>query len=142
MKTIFKMLLLGVFVYFVSCSKEETTPPAPQITANFSSDVTTLEEGNIVEFTDESTGEITSWNWTFEGGDPSTSTEQNPTVKYTSEGEYNVSLTVKNADAENVKTATNYITVVPREVPDEFDITGTWERVESNNSSLTQKKSK
>ena len=26
--------------------------------------------------------------------------------------------------------------MVPREVPDEFDITGTWERVESNNSSL------
>lgn len=47
-------------------------------------------------FRDESTGMPTEWAWTFEGTDIATSAEQNPTVTYTEEGQYGLSLIVSN----------------------------------------------
>jgi len=58
--------------------------------------------GSTVDFTDASTipppGNIVSWNWNFPGGNPSTSTSQNPTVTYTANGTYTVCLTSVSAD--------------------------------------------
>jgi len=54
-----------------------------------------------VNFEDNSQGEVTAWEWTFEGGTPSTSTEQNPTVVYNEAGTYDVTLRVTNAVGEN-----------------------------------------
>jgi PKD repeat protein len=68
-----------------------------------------LEEGDSIDFTDLSTGDPTSWSWTFEGGEPASSTEQNPTVSYAVAGTYEVSLTVSNGDAEDTETKTGYI---------------------------------
>ncbi len=42
-----------------------------------------------------------SWNWSFPGGIPSSSTEQNPLVKYSSGDSYDVSLTVANSTGSN-----------------------------------------
>ena len=65
------------------------------LTANFSSDVTEVCQEGTVHFTDMSSGgEITTWQWTFEGGDPETSTEQNPAVFYSTLGSWDVTLTV------------------------------------------------
>lgn len=52
--------------------------------------------GEVVRFTDESTGEIASWSWKF--GDGYVSTEQNPSHTYTDLEmlNYTVSLTVSN----------------------------------------------
>lgn len=50
-----------------------------------------------VTFQDQSTGNPTSWNWTFEGADIKTSNEQNPTVTYVEEGKYGMELVVENA---------------------------------------------
>lgn len=48
-----------------------------------------MYEGEEVQFYDCSEGgKPTSWQWTFEGGTPSTSTEQHPTVTYTTGGTY------------------------------------------------------
>ena len=47
-------------------------------------------------FKDASTGNPTSWAWTFEGTDVATSTEQNPTVTYLVEGTYGLKLEVAN----------------------------------------------
>jgi len=60
-----------------------------------------------VNFADQSTGNITGWNWTF--GDGGTSTLQNPSHQYTSAGSYNVTLNVTTACGSDTKT--NYITV-------------------------------
>ncbi|MGI6718740.1 MAG: PKD domain-containing protein [Bacteroidales bacterium] len=79
--------------------------------ANFTANATTIDEGGSVDFTDLSTNEPTSWNWIFEGGTPSTSTEQNPTVVYNTAGTYDVTLTVSNAGGNDTKKITNYITV-------------------------------
>jgi PKD repeat protein len=64
-----------------------------------------------VLFEDGSQGNISSWEWTFEGGTPSTSTEQNPTVIYNEPGTYDVSLKVTNAVGDNEITRQNVITV-------------------------------
>ncbi|TAJ13506.1 T9SS C-terminal target domain-containing protein [Marinilabiliaceae bacterium JC017] len=51
-----------------------------------------------IKITDKSksqpTDPIKSWNWTFEGGTPASSVEQNPTVYYTEDGSYDISLEV------------------------------------------------
>ena len=44
-------------------------------------------------FTDLSSGNPTSWNWSFIGGTPNVSSIQNPTITYNTEGKYSVSLT-------------------------------------------------
>lgn len=62
--------------------------------SNFSSSADTICEGGAVQFTDLSGGAITSWDWTFEGGTPSASTDQNPTVNYNTQGVYDVTLYV------------------------------------------------
>jgi PKD repeat protein len=62
-----------------------------------------------VRFTDLSTGEITSWLWNF--GDGKTSTEQNPTNYYSSDGYYTVTLTVTGPGCEDTETKTDYIYV-------------------------------
>jgi len=49
-----------------------------------------------VQFTDESTGVITGWNWDFNSDGLVDSTQQNPLHTYTGAGEYSVSLTVTN----------------------------------------------
>lgn len=45
-----------------------------------------------VEFEDLSLGNVISWNWTFEGGTPATSSAQNPVVTYNTQGQYDVQL--------------------------------------------------
>ena len=62
-----------------------------------------------VAFTDSSTGDITGWSWDF--GDGSTSTEQNPSHTYSKPGRYTVSLTVTGLLGTNVYTKTDYIDV-------------------------------
>jgi PKD repeat protein len=47
-----------------------------------------------VNFTDQS-GNAQSWYWTFPGGTPSSSTQQNPTIVYSSPGTYWVKLKIK-----------------------------------------------
>ncbi len=47
----------------------------------------------VIEYTDLGT-DATSWDWNFEGGTPSTSTLQNPTITYNTPGTYSVSLIV------------------------------------------------
>ena len=86
------------------------------VTANFSSDVTSVCHEGTVQFTDMSSGgEITTWLWTFEGGDPETSTEENPAVFYNTLGSWDVTLNV-NGDEGDTFTIEDYIDVF--EVPD------------------------
>ncbi len=79
--------------------------------AEFSADATNIDEGQEVQFADNSTNNPTGWQWTFEGGTPATSDEQNPAVTYAIEGVYDVSLTVSNSNGSDTKTITDYITV-------------------------------
>ncbi|AAM05160.1 DUF3344 domain-containing protein [Methanosarcina acetivorans] len=62
-----------------------------------------------VNFTDESTGSPTTWEWDF--GDGANSTEQSPVHTYSTEGTYSVNLTVTNEDGSDSELKTDYITV-------------------------------
>jgi PKD repeat protein len=64
-----------------------------------------------VDFTDLSSNGPTSWSWDF--GDGTGSSAQNPSHTYTDPGVYNVSLTVSNAAGGDTQTLPGYITVDP-----------------------------
>ena len=59
-------------------------------------------EGTAVSFSDQSSGSPTQWQWTFTGGSPASSTQQNPSgIVWNTAGTYAVSLTVTNASGSN-----------------------------------------
>ena len=65
--------------------------------ADFIDNVPGTCQGDTIEFTDYSyNAEPTSWDWTFQGGTPASSTEQNPAIAYSTPGLYSVSLTAGN----------------------------------------------
>lgn len=66
-------------------------------------------------FTDQSTGQITSWLWTFSDG--ATSTSQNPSKVWTTAGQYTVSLTVSGPGGSNTRTRTNYVAATLASAP-------------------------
>lgn len=88
-----------------------TPVPLPPV-ADFSGTPTTVSVGNSVQFDDLSLNNPTTWAWTFTGGIPSSSTAQNPTVTYDTEGSFAVSLTASNNEGSDTKTIADYITVV------------------------------
>ena len=72
-------------------------------------------EGGNVTFTDNSIGggnEITNWEWTFEGGNPSSYSGQNPPeVFYSTQGVYDVSLEVTNSQSTQTLSKDSHIVV-------------------------------
>lgn len=86
---------------------------------DFEADKTLIPIGCGINFTDLSTGVPTSWNWTFEGGTPSSSTTKNPTdIIYNTPGTYLVKLVATNDEGTDSLTKTNYITVSADLLPD------------------------
>lgn len=80
-------------------------------TASFNSSNSTICVGGTVSYTDQSTSNITAWNWNFPGGNPSTSNIANPTVTYPTVGNYPVTIQVTNANGTNSNTVSNYVLV-------------------------------
>lgn len=86
-----------------------TTSDGPQ--ANFYGSSTTLCESNQVAFTNSSANNPTSYNWTFQGGNPSTSTASDPVVTYSTSGQYDVRLIASNSSGSDTLVRTQYINV-------------------------------
>jgi PKD repeat protein len=85
----------------------------PAASAQFYTDNVSVVEGSTVTFKDESLTptHITSWNWSFPGGTPSTSSAQNPVITYKTPGVYSVTLIVTAVGGGDTMTRTNYIVV-------------------------------
>ncbi|MBP6459366.1 MAG: PKD domain-containing protein [Crocinitomicaceae bacterium] len=80
--------------------------------SDFESVSTVICSNAPVSFKDLSKLFPSSWNWNFEGGNPTTSTAQNPTVSYANPGTYKVTLTASNANGTGtVMSKPAYITV-------------------------------
>ena len=79
--------------------------------ANFSADDTGVCPGSTIDFTDASINTPSSYAWTFEGGVPGTSAQQNPTVQYPGSGSFDVTLIVETVDGLDTLLMPDYITV-------------------------------
>lgn len=88
-----------------ACTQE--VPPA----AFFTASATVACAGQSIQFTDMSSNTPNGWAWTFQGGMPASSANQNPIVQYNSPGLYEVSLTATNSFGSTTNTITGYIQV-------------------------------
>ncbi len=105
-----------ILTAFNSCGSATTTqiitvlvPPVADFTANVTSGCAPLS----VQFTNQSTGPISGYTWSFPGGSPSSSTTLHPSVIYTQPGVYDVTLTVGNQSGSDSKVETGFIIVDP-----------------------------
>ncbi len=96
---------------------------------------------DTVIFTDETLYEPTSWNWEFEPAtvtfvDGTTSTSQNPHVRFDAPGVYTVTLTATNANGSNFKTTEDMITIEGIELnySDDFESGASNDFILSSNS--------
>ncbi len=100
------------FVYQGDYGEDEAIDGFKIKQANTGDDATiSIKEGESVHFIDMSAGNITSWNWTFEGGNPASSNEQNPVVTYDKAGSYTVTLTVSDGNTTSTATREAYVNV-------------------------------
>ncbi|MBO7133841.1 MAG: PKD domain-containing protein [Bacteroidales bacterium] len=79
--------------------------------ADFTADTTTIQTGETVTFVNLSEN-ATSYYWSFQGGEPATSQDENPVIRYTNAGVYNVTLFATNGASTDMKTIEGYITVI------------------------------
>lgn len=83
-------------------------------TADFKSNFKNICVNSNILFSDVSyNGPASSWQWTFSGGSPSTSTSSVQSVSYSTAGTYPVKLKVTNSQGADSITKISYITVSP-----------------------------
>jgi len=80
----------------------------------FTADRTNIVKEESVSFSNGSYG-YDNVVWSFPGGNPSTSTQTNPIVKYSEPGMYDVTLTIYSNNQEKTKTFPKYIAVKEEE---------------------------
>ncbi len=80
---------------------------------NFTADIKIGNSPLQIKFMDLSINNPTSWQWSFEGGNPSSSNQQNPVVTYNNLGVFKVSLTAQNSFGSDAMTKTGYVQVTP-----------------------------
>ncbi len=92
------------------CEFYENTPPSALISMD---NIMERCPGNFVNFHDRSavSDSAVSWEWTFEGGSPETSNEQNPSVQYIDFGSFDVTLKVTDAFGTSTQTLTDFIVI-------------------------------
>jgi PKD repeat protein len=88
---------------------------APPV-AYFTQDTTTACDSLCVTFTDSSSL-ATSWSWTFPGGIPATSTQQNPVVCYDTPGTYDVIQVVSNSFGSDTLVKSNLVIITETPIP-------------------------
>ncbi|GMQ56150.1 discoidin domain-containing protein [Vallitalea sediminicola] len=86
-------------------------PPYPTPVADFTVDKTLIKPNETVTFHNKSSEATQSISWNFEGGSPSSSSEENPQVTYSTEGVYTVTLTASNEIGEDIETKEELIVV-------------------------------
>ena len=90
------------------CDQPQTPP-----LANFEAIFNTACPGTELQFTDKSTNSPSSWEWSFPGGIPNSSTEENPAITYPAPGTYEVALKVANLYGEDQITRSGFIQIDP-----------------------------
>jgi len=114
---------LGLYDVIISARGPNGTPvhrrttlvqkiPMQAPVADFYADNTSICAGDSVNFFDLSSNLPDSWDWSFPGGQPDQSSDQNPeNIVYDTPGIYDVSLMVTNTSGSDTKIETDYITI-------------------------------
>jgi PKD repeat protein len=82
--------------------------------ANFDPEIDLICKGQSIQFNNTSFNSPVSYEWTFEGGTPATSTQMAPVVSYDKPGEYPVSLVATNEHGPTTKHVRSCIHVLDR----------------------------
>jgi len=97
---------LGPYYYIDDVSLEG------QPGAAFEASSTHFCEKFCIDFTDQSLNNPIAWQWTFPGGSPGTSTDQNPSnICYNVPGTYDVTLVTTSLAGQETLTLPGYVTV-------------------------------
>lgn len=80
-------------------------------------------EHGTIAFVNNSVQSV-SYNWTFPGGSPASSTLENPVISYETPGTYNVILTVTNSQGSQTLMRWNYIVVHSNPIRPVIDVNG------------------
>jgi gliding motility-associated-like protein len=101
------MCMLGL-PGFIQSYLNPSFPNLPcTVNADFQSSDTTICRGDCINFTDLSTGAVTSWTWTFSGSGITSSSSQNPIgICFSNPGTYNVQLIASNGAASDTVVKT------------------------------------
>ncbi len=94
------------------CDSAYSPPFICPVAANFVTLTREICKDNSVRFMDISLNESITRQWTFPGGIPATSTDENPLVYYPDIGSYDVTLVVSDAIQSDSFTIEQYINVV------------------------------
>ncbi|GAB4321932.1 MAG: hypothetical protein Kow0074_13090 [Candidatus Zixiibacteriota bacterium] len=94
-----------------------------------------------VDFTDQTIGQVNSWQWDF--GDGDTASAENPQHVYTVPGLYDVQLTVDKGGEFATKVRTDYVTVLAEtlnvaDISAEADISVVWDITMENHVPLSE----
>ncbi len=84
---------------------------AQPVVAGFTGFPLHISAGNHVDFSNTSSANTTIFHWSFPGGTPAVSTEENPVVTYLSKGNFDVTLIAGNGVYSDTLLKTAYITV-------------------------------
>ncbi len=119
MRSLKNIAFVGLVGLLMSCAKEVALP----IEANFEVEVVDNDYSVPVHVKIHNrTQGADTFEWTFEGGEPSQSTDKNPgTVRYSTEGEYSIHLKASNRDG--VEEEVNYGLVIDKAIVPGFIIT-------------------
>lgn len=93
------------------CDTGYVAPQSCPVSANLVTLTPEVCVTNSVYFMDISLNDATSWQWTFEGGTPASSTEENPTITYPNVGNFDVTLVVSDGTNTDSVTFADYISV-------------------------------
>jgi len=122
------LLLVHICIIFlmVSCDKEDLVWELPRKNdldslqnlhpvdsrapvANFTTSSRLVRSGENTRFINSSSQNPTSFAWQFPGGNPSSSTDENPSVSYLGIGRYDVTLSVSNAYGYDSKISKGFV---------------------------------
>ncbi len=92
-----------------NCIQQSVSVIPPE--QNFIANETVVLTGLDLTFYNKSDYEVSAYQWTFEGGTPSTSTESNPSITYNTPGVYDAELIITHSGGTETITKEDYIEV-------------------------------
>ena len=103
--------ILFISIFISSCSDDDTTTLL-SITADFETNILLGENQAIVEINNLSEN-ATTYEWTFPNGTSDEITEENPTIFYTENGTFSITLVASNGTVTDTKTIEITIDNIP-----------------------------